>query len=447
MTVEQRQHYVEALGAEASTDDWVTTLSEHGYDHEYLKSLADAAVSYVNEGYEPPALEATTPVAQAAPEPEVVQLKGNMPDFEALKSADEAALKGALKGLIGLCVEQGASDLHITAGARPRIRLHRQIQYISDRIIGTELAERLNKVFLTQEQRATFEKEMDFDYALCFEENESQRYRVNLMTHKDGVSGVYHIVPSRVKTLDELGFTNSGVIKSLLSYHNGIVLVTGPVGSGKTATLSTLVSELNATRTDHIVTVEDPIEVVQNSVNCIITQREVGKHTESFATALKSALREDPDVIVIGEMRDLETIEMAITAAETGHLVIATMHTRDAATTLSRLLDVFPPAQQNQIRAMAAGSLRGILCQRLLPSTDGKLVLASELLINTPAVANLVREGKEQGLKSVMQVGKSKGMQIMNDTLMDLVRSGKVTKETAIANISDKSVQRAVKVM
>jgi len=300
----------------------------------------------------------------------------------------------------------------------------------------------MNTLFLDEEQKKIFKEKMDLDYALSFEDNPSQRFRVNLMVEKDGVSGVYHIIPAKLSTLEELGFQNTSTIKSLLAYHNGIILVTGPVGSGKTTTLATLVNELNRTRTDHIITIEDPVEIVQESGNCIITQRQVGTHTKSYAAALKSALREDPDVIIVGEMRDLETIEMAITAAETGHLVIGTMHTRDAATTLSRLLDVFPPSQQNQIRAMTSGSLRGIMCQRLLPSTDGGLVLATELLINTPAVANLIREHKEQGLKSVMQIGTRKGMLIMVDSLLALNNAGKITTETALANITDKNVRR-----
>lgn len=236
-------------------------------------------------------------------------------------------------------------------------------------------------------------------------------------------------------TLEELGFPNADNIRKLLNYHNGIILVTGPVGSGKTTTLASLVNELNQTRKDHIITVEDPIEVMQHSANSIVTQRQVGEHTESFNSALKSALREDPDIIVIGEMRDLETIEMAVTAAETGHLVIATMHTSDAGATLNRMLDVFPPSQQNQIRAMTAGSLRGIVCQRLIPSVDDEVVLACELLINTTAVANIIRDAKETGLESAMQSGKQLGMLTMNDSVQTLLDQGRITPEVAEENM------------
>jgi twitching motility protein PilT len=259
------------------------------------------------------------------------------------------------------------------------------------------------------------------------------------MFHKNGAAGAYRMVPAEIKSLASLGFTSHlETLKKMLSYHNGLILITGPVGAGKTATLASMVAYLNETRSDHIITVEDPIEVVQPARGCNVTQREVGPHTRTFATALKGALREDPDVIVIGELRDLETIEMAIAASETGHLVIGTMHTSDAATTLNRLLDVFPPAQQTQVRASVAESLRGIVCQRLLPGAHGGLVLACEILVNNTAIQNLIREGKSTGLRNTMETGVKEGMCLMDNVVFGLAQERKISPEVARANIANR---------
>jgi twitching motility protein PilT len=247
------------------------------------------------------------------------------------------------------------------------------------------------------------------------------------------------MVPAETKTLADLGFSQHiDTIKKLLSYHNGLILVTGPVGAGKTTTLSSMVAYLNETREDHIITVEDPIEVVQPAKGCNVTQREVGAHTKSFATALKGALREDPDVIVIGELRDLETIEMAISASETGHLVIGTMHTSDAATTLNRLLDVFAPSQQSQIRASVAESLRGIICQRLLPAAGGGVTLACEILVSNLAIQALIRENKTSGLRNTMETGVKDGMCLMDNVVFGLWQQKKISAETARLNINNR---------
>jgi twitching motility protein PilT len=264
------------------------------------------------------------------------------------------------------------------------------------------------------------------------------------MFHKGGAAGSYRMIASKVPKLGDLGLRNLDAVRKLLSYHNGLILVTGPVGAGKTTTLAALVAELNETRQDHIITVEDPIEVVQPAIGCNITQREVGPHTKSFASALKGALREDPDVIVIGELRDLETIEMAISASETGHLVIGTMHTSDASTTLNRLLDVFPPAQQAQIRASVAESLRGIVCQRLLPAEGGGLVLACEILIGNPAISALIREGKMQGLRNVIETGQRDGMCLMESVVFKLYEENKISPGTARDNIANRVLKARI---
>lgn len=400
-------------------------------DTAFLDSAIEAAIKNTQDGFELPVVPGLSSAGSQS------NIEG-FPDFSTFNQLNEDELGAAIRTLFTQCQKIGASDLHLTGGARPRMRHHRRIVYLSNAPLTDALARRINYLPLTPEQRQQFEANWDLDYALTLDdetEGFKMRFRANLMEQKKGISGVYRIVADHLMSLEELGFPNADNIRKLLNYHNGIILVTGPVGSGKTTTLASLVNELNQTRKDHIITVEDPIEVMQHSVNSIVTQRQVGKHTESFKSALKSALREDPDIIVIGEMRDLETIEMAVTAAETGHLVIATMHTRDAAATLNRMLDVFPPSQQNQIRAMTAGSLRGIVCQRLIPSVDDEVVLACELLVNTTAVANIIRDSKETGLENAMQSGKQLGMLTMNDSVQALLDQGKITAEVAAENM------------
>jgi twitching motility protein PilT len=243
--------------------------------------------------------------------------------------------------------------------------------------------------------------------------------------------------------MDDLGLPS--VLRLLTQYHNGLVLVTGPVGSGKSTTLAALVNEINTTRRDHIITLEDPIEYIIPSQNCHVTQREIHTHTKSFAAALRGALREDPDVIMVGEMRDLETISLAITASETGHLVLGTLHTSNAARTLDRVLDVFPNDQRDQIRVMVSESLRGIVSQQLIPRADRQgRVLAMEILVNTPAVANLIREGRTFMLPGVIQTGKKLGMRLMDDSIADLFKAGLISAEEAVYRAEVKSAMRQI---
>lgn len=363
--------------------------------------------------------------------------------FEAISTMDDAALAAGLRELLKATGRYAASDLHLSTGTRPFIRRDREISFLSEYQLKPEDAMRLNTVLLSDGQKKIFKEQKDYDYALAL--SASDRYRVNLMVHKNGAAGSYRLVPEKVKTMADLGYTaHLETIKKLLSYHNGLILITGPVGSGKTTTLASMVAYLNETRTDHIITVEDPIEVVQVAKGCNVTQREVGPHTKSFFTALKGALREDPDVIVIGELRDLETIEMAVSASETGHLVIGTMHTSDAATTLNRMLDVFPPAQQTQIRASVAESLRGVVCQRLLPAAKGGLVLACEILVNNTAIAALIREGKTTGLRNTMETGVKEGMCLMDNVVFQLYREGRIAGGTALANINNRVLKAKI---
>ena len=294
----------------------------------------------------------------------------------------------------------------------------------------------MNTCLLSPERKAFFFKEQDTSFSLEVGRN---RFRVCLMFQKDGISGSYRLVSDHICQLEELGFLerDANTIRKLLDFNNGLILVTGPIGAGKTTTLAAMVNVVNERREDHVITVEEPIEILQMSKNCAITQREIGKHTISYHSALKAALREDPDIIVVGEMHDLETIENAITAAETGHLVIGTLHTGDAANTLNRLLDVFPPSQQAQIRAMTAGSLRGIICQKQIPNGMGGIELVYEILINSQAVANLVSEGKTYQLKATMAIGSRLGMFTMDQLIMDKFNAGLLTYEAALERMGD----------
>jgi twitching motility protein PilT len=404
-------------------------------DEAVVPSRAPAAPKPASPAPATPKPAASTP---AAPKP----ITAKFP-FGQITTMDDPALAAALRELLCATADSGASDLHLSTGARPFLRKNRVLSFLSDHVLTADDALRLNTALLSAGQRKKFLESRDYDYALAT--SKTNRYRVNLMFHKLGAAGVYHMVPTQVKSLGDLGFTaHLETLKRLLSYHNGLILVTGPVGAGKTTTLASMVAYLNQTREDHIITVEDPIEVVQPAQGCNVTQREVGEHTKSFATALKGALREDPDVIVIGELRDLETIEMAVSAAETGHLVIGTMHTSDAATTLNRLLDVFPPSQQMQIRATVSESLRGIVCQRLLAATNGGLVLACEILINNVAIASLIRDGKTTGLRNTMETGLKDGMCLMDNVIFTLWQEQKVAKELAIASISNRVLRARI---
>lgn len=431
MSDSQISGLVASLDPEINLESLVRQLKETGWieDIEYLDSAAEAALENSQSGFEPPAIPGSgesEKVLRAA--------IGNFPDFSRIESLENEALLTKTVMLLEECRRIGASDLHLSAGGRPRIRRHKKIIYLSAEPLSDSSARRMSLSLLDESQSRAFEENGDLEYALSLGnlvEGCSTRVRTQLMEQKNGIAASYRIIPETTPSLEELGFPNAKIIRKLLDYHNGIILLTGPSGCGKSTTLASLVSELNGRRREHIITIEDPIEFIQESEKSIVTQRQIGKHTESFHSALHSALREDPDIIIIGEIRDLETVEMAVTAAETGHLVIATMHTEDATTTLHRLLDGFPHIQQNQIRSMMAGSLRGIVCQKLIPTTDDGITLACELLLNTPAVANIIRDGKETGLENAMQTGSAYGMLTMQDSLKALLAEGRITEETA----------------
>lgn len=336
--------------------------------------------------------------------------------------------------------EQDASDIHLSVGVSPMWRRYGHLGTIWPNAVPlTDVdTKRLSRGFLSEAQLARIETVGDVDFAYT---SALGRFRVSVVRHRLGWDLVFRIINTQLRTMDQLGLPES--LKRLTEYHNGLVLVTGSVGSGKSTTLAAMIDQVNGDRQDHIITLEDPIEYVIPPKGCHVTQREVHTHTKSFATALRGALREDPDVIMVGEMRDLETISLAITASETGHLVLGTLHTGSAARTLDRVLDVFPTDQREQIRIMVSESLRGIVSQQLVPRADGKgRVLALEVLTNTPAVGNCIRESKTFMLPGIIQTGRKQGMKLMDDSLVDLANAGLITKEEAFARAEQKGVMQ-----
>ena len=333
-----------------------------------------------------------------------------------------------------------ASDVHLGVAAPPVWRVHGSLQPMwpdAPPLTGEQTIA-LAESFVPEVYKQELNTRGDSDFAY---QNKWARFRTSVVRQRLGIEIVFRVINTKVRTMDELGLPQ--YLKILTRYQNGLILATGSVGTGKSTTLAAMIQQINTERRDHIITLEDPIEYIITSKNCHVTQREVFTHTESFATALRAALREDPDVIMVGEMRDLETISLAITAAETGHLVLATLHTSNASRTLDRLLDVFPSDQQEQIRVMVAESLRGVISHQLIPKTDGTgRVLALEILTNTPAVANVIRENKTYMLPGIIQTGKKQGMRLMDDALIDLYERGLISSEEAYARADQKQVVR-----
>jgi len=287
---------------------------------------------------------------------------------------------------------------------------------------------------LTPPQEAVFDEVLELD--LAFPLSATARFRVNLYQQRDSMGGAFRMIPTEIMPLEDLGVPDS--VAQFAALPRGLVLVTGPTGSGKSTTLAALIDRVNRTRAEHIMTVEDPIEFLHKNRRAIVNQREVGSDTHSFAAALKHVLRQDPDVILIGELRDLETVSVALTAAETGHLVFATLHTQSASQTVDRVIDVFPPFQQGQVRTQLASTLKGVVCQTLVKSADGRgRVVASEILVSTPAIANLIREGKSYQIPTALQAGRALGMQTMDQHLAELVRAGRITLEAAMEKVTD----------
>jgi twitching motility protein PilT len=324
--------------------------------------------------------------------------------------------------------ERGCSDLHLSSGSKPLVRLHGELQPLDDTVLTRDQVHKMIYEILNDEQRRVFEESRDLDFAI--ELGEVARFRVNVFNQRNGEGAVFRVIPTQIRSFQDLGLPD--VFQMLATRENGLVLVTGPTGSGKSTTLAAMIDLINQTTRKHIITLEDPIEFVHRSQSCLVNQREIGSHTKSFAAALRAALREDPDVILVGEMRDLETISLALTAAETGHLVFATLHTKSAPKTIDRIIDAFPPAQQQQIRVQLAEALQGVISQILLPTKDKKgRAAAFEIMVANIAIRNLIREAKTHQMPSTIQTGTQLGMQSLEQALRNLVMQGRVDKAHA----------------
>ena len=333
-----------------------------------------------------------------------------------------------IETLLEACIKHGASDLHIQVGLPPILRIDGSLVPIPNTpILATEIVDTLIFSTLDSMQRETLAKDKEFDYSFAF--GEIARFRVNAFNEKGHLAAAFRLIPTKMPTIEELGMPQ--VISSFAEYPRGLVLVTGPTGSGKSTTLAAIINKINSEKSVHILTIEDPIEFTHKSKRSLVAQREVHYDTYSFSRALKSALREDPDVVLLGEMRDLETISAAITIAETGHLVFATLHTNSAAQSVDRMIDVFPAEQQPQIRSQLAGILMAVCSQRLVPAIGGGRVCAAEIMVANTAIRSIIREGKTHQLDTAIQTGASEGMQTMDRTLAKLVQQGTVTYDSA----------------
>jgi len=395
----------------------------------------------------PPA-QAPAPAAQAAPAPAPTAAPAQAaPAAPAAADQEEALVKRAaasgqvqyapglsLDCLLRQAVAVGASDLHVHSGAPLKVRIHGRLRDVGDAVTETHEAERLIYGLLHDEIRLLIDNGHQVDFA--HEIPGVGRFRANTYRQRRGFDAVFRVIPPQAPSLEDLGLPAD--LKRLTDYHQGMVLLTGPAGCGKSSTMAAMVDIINRDRPDHVITVEDPIEFVHPSKRCVVNQRQVGPHTESFARALRAALREDPDIIAIGELRDLETVQLSLTAAETGHLVLGTLHTNSAIRTVNRILGVFPPEKQAQIRTMVSESLRAIVSQRLVATADGQgRVPALEVLIANKAVGNLIRDNKTFQIRSVLQTGANVGMRLLDNSLFELVQAGTITKEEALLHCED----------
>ncbi|MGZ8630571.1 MAG: type IV pilus twitching motility protein PilT [Actinomycetota bacterium] len=345
--------------------------------------------------------------------------------------------------LLGALLDMGGSDLHLTAGSAPVVRVHGELERVDGYpALSPRALQGMIYAILPQKLRERFEQELELDMSYSLPGR--ARFRVNVYMQRDAIGAAFRVIPFEIKQIDQLGLP--GVVADLARFQRGFVVVTGPTGSGKSTTLASMVDVVNTERKGHIMTVEDPIEFLHKHKSCIVNQREVGADTHGFASALKHVLRQDPDVILVGEMRDLETISTAITAAETGHLVFATLHTQDAPQTIDRIIDVFPPHQQQQVRVQLSTTLQGVVTQQLIPTADGQgRAAACEVLVTTPAVRNLIREGKVHQIYSSMQAGGRYGMQTMDMSLAQHVKAGRITQQMAFERCHDpEELQRLV---
>lgn len=375
--------------------------------------------------------EAVSTASLTRPESGYQPHSGTGRERDGVMSESDGQARPHIDDLLRIMIERGGSDLHITVGSPPGFRLRGELVPLED---ATPLQPRdtmeMILSLLSEDQRRRFETELELDFAYSIPG--VSRFRANVFQQRNSMGAVFRVIPLQIPTLEDLGLPK--VCRYLADRPRGLVLVTGPTGSGKSTTLAAMIDHINETRPVHIVTLEDPIEFMHRNKRALVNQREVGEDTHSFASALKRVLRQDPDVILVGEMRDLETISAAITAAETGHLVLASLHTTGGPATVDRIIDVFPPHQQQQVRMQLSGTLEGVLSQVLLRSTDGKSrVMAMEIMLGIPAISNLVREGKTHQMPTIIQGGASLGMQTLDQSLKNLLQAGKVTFEEAIS--------------
>jgi twitching motility protein PilT len=343
--------------------------------------------------------------------------------------------------LLTFAVKNNASDTHMSAGLPPMLRIHGDIRHLNVEPLDAKTVHAMIYDIMNDAQRKWFEENLEIDFAIDLAG--VARFRVNAFNQDRGPAAAFRTIPAKVLSLEDLNAPK--VFKDIINVPRGLVLVTGPTGSGKSTTLAAMVDHINQQRADHIITIEDPIEFLHTPKKCLINQREVGPHTHSFANALRSALREDPDVILVGELRDLETMRLALTAAETGHVVFATLHTSSAPKTIDRIVDSFPGGEKDMVRAMLSESLRAVISQTLLKTADGKgRVAAHEIMIANPAIRNLIRENKIAQMYSVIQTGQNQGMQTLDQCLADLVRAHRITREEALRRVQNKDSFAAV---
>jgi twitching motility protein PilT len=393
-----------------------------------MRQAGPVAAFRVGEGNGQPAPAPGAPVAAAPVAPPPAPAAG-----PSLASGDRAAMERLLR----ILVEMKASDLHMSVGSPPMVRHDGEIKPLpgGGAVLTAEDTRRILWPIAPPRNREEFERRHDTDFA--YEIAGLARYRCNFFLDRKGLGGVFRVIPSKIMTSDEMGLPKE--IMQLCHLSKGLVLVTGPTGSGKSTTLCALIDYINRNRTDHIITIEDPLEFVHENKKCLINQRQVGEHTDSFKDALRAALREDPDIVLVGEMRDLETVSIAIETAETGHLVFGTLHTSSAPSTVDRIIDQFPADRQGQIRVMLAESLKGVISQMLCKKIGGGRVPVLEVLIGTPSVSNLIREAKIFQIPSIMQTGKKYGMCQMNESFTDLVKRKVVDPQEAYAKAIDKT--------
>jgi twitching motility protein PilT len=340
-----------------------------------------------------------------------------------------------IDGLFKMMKEQGASDLHLSSGSQPIFRLDGEMVRLNFKALVHEEIQALLYEILTEKQKGEFEAKRDLDFAYSIPD--LARFRGNVLMQHKGIAAVFRMIPSKILTADELDLPEG--VRKMTMLKKGLVLVTGPTGSGKSTTLAAMIDLINSTRREHILTLEDPLEFIHENKLSLLNQRQIGEHSESFTAALRAALREDPDVILVGEMRDLETISLAMTAAETGHLVFGTLHTNSASKTIDRIIDVFPRDSQEQVRTMLSESLKGVVCQQLLKVAEGKgRVAAFEIMVGTPAIANLIREGKTFQIPSIIQTARKDGMQLMDQHILDLFKTKKILPAEAYRCAQDK---------